>query len=50
MVFSFPGGLHDDVDDHMIETALRETEEEIGLHKSCVDVWGQMAPVPGKVT
>ena len=37
---SFPGGRFEDSDRSAIETALRETEEEIGLHRRHVDVLG----------
>ena len=37
---SFPGGVCDDVDKHIVETALRECEEEVGLSRSAVDVLG----------
>ena len=37
---SFPGGSHDDVDSDLIMTALRESEEEIGLPRKVVNVLG----------
>jgi 8-oxo-dGTP pyrophosphatase MutT (NUDIX family) len=37
---SFPGGRAEDEDSSPIETALRETEEEIGLHRRHVEIVG----------
>jgi 8-oxo-dGTP pyrophosphatase MutT (NUDIX family) len=37
---SFPGGSCDDEDDHIIATALRESEEEVGLPAGAVEVLG----------
>lgn len=37
---SFPGGRAEDIDSSPIETALRETEEEIGLHRRHVEIVG----------
>lgn len=37
---SFPGGGAEELDSSAIETALRETEEEIGLHRRHVEIVG----------
>ncbi len=42
---SFPGGLWHDEDPGLWETALRETEEELGIEPELVDVVGALAPV-----
>lgn len=42
---SFPGGVKDDTDKDVIECALRETEEEIGVPRSSVEVWGAAKPI-----
>lgn len=39
---SFPGGMVESSDRDAVDTALRETEEEIGLDRSHVDVIGQL--------
>lgn len=41
---SFPGGKFEPSDHNAIDTALRETQEEIGLHSSNVDVIGSFPP------
>lgn len=41
---SFPGGRAEGQDKDAIETALRETREEIGLGSEWVDVIGQLPP------
>ncbi len=39
---SFPGGRVDDTDADRVATALRETEEETGLHPSRVEIIGRL--------
>lgn len=39
---SFPGGRFDDTDVHLKETALRETEEEIGLDRNNIKIIGNL--------
>jgi 8-oxo-dGTP pyrophosphatase MutT (NUDIX family) len=41
---AFPGGRHDPQDAHLIDTALREAEEEIGLPRSQVTLLGELPP------
>lgn len=38
---SFPGGGYDDVDKNMLDTALRETEEEVGIQSTNIEILGQ---------
>ena len=40
---SFPGGGKEEGDKDELETALRETEEEIGIKKDQVEVWGALS-------
>ena len=42
---SFPGGKFEANDENLIKTALRETEEEIGVLSSNVMVLGQLTPL-----
>lgn len=39
---SFPGGMTDPLDESSITTALRETEEEIGLSRTRISILGMM--------
>lgn len=39
---SLPGGRVDEVDTSAIDTALRETEEEVGLHRRHIEVLGTL--------
>jgi len=39
---SFPGGRAEDADASAIDTALREAEEEVGLHRQHIDVIGAL--------
>ena len=43
---SFPGGRMDRGDSDIVETALRETEEEVGIARHKVSVIGHMRPTP----
>lgn len=41
---SFPGGRKEDTDVSLVETAFRETEEEIGLSRKGIEVVGNLQP------
>lgn len=41
---SFPGGRSEDIDDDPICTALRESQEEIGLDPNLVEIVGSLSP------
>ncbi len=43
---SFPGGRREPEDDSLVETALRETYEEIALEPSSVHVYGALTRMP----
>ncbi len=42
---SFPGGRRDATDRNAVDTALRETSEEIGIEVSNIEIIGQLSPV-----
>lgn len=48
--FAFPGGLVHRLDVSMVETALREAREEIGLDPAAVEVLGVLDDVPTATT
>lgn len=43
---SFPGGKREPYDDTLLDTALRELEEEVGVPPAAVQVLGAMGPAP----
>ncbi|ESO12218.1 hypothetical protein HELRODRAFT_63763, partial [Helobdella robusta] len=45
---SFPGGMYDETDLTIFETALRESEEEIGLDRNRIHILGELAPMPSR--
>ncbi|ORZ02011.1 NUDIX hydrolase domain-like protein [Lobosporangium transversale] len=45
---SFPGGKRDPSDKTILDTALREMEEEIFISRDDVEVLGEYAPLPNK--
>jgi 8-oxo-dGTP pyrophosphatase MutT (NUDIX family) len=43
--WAFPGGMIEDSDDSAMHAALRETNEELGISASDIDIWCQIPPV-----
>ncbi|MDT8433106.1 MAG: CoA pyrophosphatase [Bacteroidales bacterium] len=42
---SFPGGMKEDVDPDLVATALRETEEEVGVPAGEIEILGSLTPL-----
>ena len=42
---SFPGGRYELSDDSLAETALRETQEEIGIQQKSIQLVGSLSPL-----
>ncbi len=47
---SLPGGAYDSRDSSLVDTAIRETSEEIGLSIEPSAIWGQLDDVPTHVS
>ena len=47
---SFPGGVYEKRDKNLLNTALRETEEEIGIKAEEIEITGKMKPFETLVT
>ncbi len=47
---SFPGGIFEPKDKHLLNTALRETFEEIGIDPVCIKIIGKMKTFETLVT
>lgn len=43
--WAFPGGMMEPGDGELLQTAFRETEEELGIPASAIDHWGPLDPV-----
>ncbi|MCC5855355.1 MAG: CoA pyrophosphatase [Idiomarina sp.] len=42
----FPGGREDEEDTSLVQTAIREAHEELGIPESAIEVIGQLPPQP----
>lgn len=42
---AFPGGRFDESDKNLVETCLRETEEEVGINSSKIRLLGRLNPI-----
>ena len=42
---SLPGGRYEETDRNLMHTALRETEEEIGVAQDDIEILGQLTPI-----
>lgn len=43
--WAFPGGTSEAGDESLLDTALRETEEEVGIGRDDIEVWGPLDAV-----
>ena len=43
--WAFPGGVREQEDGPLLQTAFRETEEEFGVPESAITFWGGLEPV-----
>jgi len=43
--WAFPGGKYEEEDSDLLDTAIRETHEEIGISKDFISFWGPLDPV-----
>ena len=43
--WAFPGGVREVGDSSFLDTAYRETEEELGISASAIERWGELEPV-----
>lgn len=43
--WAFPGGMREPEDEGLLQTAFRETEEELGIPASAIEFWGPLEPV-----
>lgn len=44
--FAFPGGIHEKIDADLIQTAVREAKEEVGLPENCANPLGYWDDYP----
>ncbi|MFT6411681.1 MAG: 8-oxo-dGTP pyrophosphatase MutT (NUDIX family), partial [Flavobacteriales bacterium] len=42
---AFPGGAKEEQDSDLMQTALRETEEEVGVHSSAIQIIGALSEI-----
>ncbi|PLX16767.1 MAG: coenzyme A pyrophosphatase [Salinivirgaceae bacterium] len=42
---AFPGGKKESNDNDLMETAFRETKEEVGLNRTQIDIMGKLSPL-----
>jgi 8-oxo-dGTP pyrophosphatase MutT (NUDIX family) len=48
-LYSFPGGKRDNEDKNIVDTAVRETVEELGIQSDKIEIWGPLTPTPDRV-